>query len=1128
MSFEYTKTIHHLVGCVVMVAGYAASQFCAAAENVPHPIVVPTPQSFEMGNGFATLSEDSTIYFDARQGVPRVLEASLEPLANVLAEEIEITTGLRLTVKAINETTSREKHDIQLRFAPISGDFAATEADEDQSYSLEVNSKGIVIESQYYKGVAYGTATLLQLLDVSERQPAIPCLSVLDKAEASFRNILIDVARNPISIGVVKDVVRLARLYKVRYVQLHLTDDQSFTFPFAPVIEGLKSSGIENNAYTRNELLDLVAYADARGVTLIPEIEVPGHSTKIMQSGYLRPLDQGHAAIADPANFAKINTLIDDVLSVFKSSPYFHMGGDESGAGKKLIPLVASINQHVRGNPTGGKRRLLVWEGFHGAPTDQIPATGEDRVIVMAWESSYNTPWDLLRNGYQLINASWKPTYLVGGYGSLMHAGSGGVGKFSLQDLYRWNRSTFMHWEPRRPIYEDVGPNDPVQGDHLWDASWIDKEDQIIGGMLLYWEQREGSTIHYLLPRVPVFAQRLWNPDASFSYDDFASQATQSQIKTLPIVQPVEILPAADRSSPVSVLFRHYSGESATVTLRNRTQINGKIRYSKGNFTGWKESPKFDPVPSPTTNYEEPVAIPGEFGIRAELLREDNTPVEGHSWAFFANWPMKVSVTDFDLDDKVFDLVPDMTKLPKDKILRQYSMPYIRGPLNHKSVIGQMLVCDFVAPVSGEYVFELKTQSGRATLYLDQNQNHRWEQSEALIQNSPNTEIGKTGSVELKASRRYQLRIDHATGMPRPVLSLSATIPGTDDRRSVLPYIELPKRSNAPENDTQANQIEAKGVNFRKLAFYPDRWTASKVDFEMLAWEGQRVVLVTRKGDYDASELARFVERLDRAWEVYSDLIGTEPRQFKTFNGKPTICALPKPNLSCGLGCGYVGASGIEVAAFYSVDLPNFQKHPDCFQHYYFYEMGRNYFVFGDRHSLFTTGFAVFMRYVCMDELGCDDLDVRTRETIEACEEVYAKSNVGFYDAFTNLGAGEKSNRLKDSQGNTIHPSDQPVMYATAMLKLRRDFGDQWVTKFFHLMRKCDPAKATNIATSKTQVFNWLVCASAAAEKDLTFVFADRWRLPMSQRQRQLMKQVDWSTAENDLPAIVSKLVADK
>ncbi|MEM8735503.1 MAG: sulfatase-like hydrolase/transferase, partial [Planctomycetota bacterium] len=301
------------------------------------------------------------------------------------------------------------------------------------------------------------------------------------------------------------------------------------------------------------------------------------------------------------------------------------------------------------------------------------------------------------------------------------------------------------------------------------------------------------------------------------------------------------------------------------------------------------------------------------------------------------------------------------------------------------------------------------------------------------------------------------------------------------------------------DDKTVASKIQPKEADYSQLAFYPQRWKDAGIGFDMLAWEGKQVVLMTKPGEYDAAEITAFVQRLDQGWATYSELVGKQPRKLKAFNGKPVICAIPKSNLSCGYGCGYVGGTGIEASAFYSIDLPNFRKQPESFQHYYFYEMGRNFFVFGDRHSLFTTGYAVFMRYVCMDRLRCKDLDEQTRKTIERCEAIYAESELGFFDAFTNLGAGEKSNRLSDRDGRTIGPSDQPVMYATAMLKLRNDYGgDDFVKRFYHSLRRCKPVRASSIETAQTQIYNWLVCASIAAGEDLSSVFADRWRLPMT------------------------------
>jgi len=230
-------------------------------------------------------------------------------------------------------------------------------------------------------------------------------------------------------------------------------------------------------------------------------------------------------------------------------------------------------------------------------------------------------------------------------------------------------------------------------------------------------------------------------------------------------------------------------------------------------------------------------------------------------------------------------------------------------------------------------------------------------------------------------------------------------------------------------------------VDYSSIAFYPKRWETAQIDFNMLAWDGEHVTFLAKEGKYDEKQMASFIQVLDKGWQTQQELVGRSPKLFRQLNGKPTICAIPKLGLSCGYGCGYVGSTGIEVAGFYEHDWPAFQANPDHFAHYYFYEMGRNFYVYKHRHSLFTTGYAVFIRYVCMDIVGCNDSNLKTRKIIEQCEEIYAESDIPFLDAFTTFGAQEKQNRLLDKQGKVIAPSDQPVMYATAMLKLRKDYG---------------------------------------------------------------------------------------
>jgi hypothetical protein len=317
-------------------------------------------------------------------------------------------------------------------------------------------------------------------------------------------------------------------------------------------------------------------------------------------------------------------------------------------------------------------------------------------------------------------------------------------------------------------------------------------------------------------------------------------------------------------------------------------------------------------------------------------------------------------------------------------------------------------------------------------------------------------------------------------------------------------------------------------VDYGKLAFYPERWKQHKLSTQLVPWEGRYVVLLTTRSDLDRAVMARFVERLDGGWKVYADLVQSTPGPFKQLHGKTTIAALPRGDLSCGYGCGYIGVTGVEVAGFYDHDYPLMQKDRDAFAHYYFYEMGRNYYTFGDRHSLFVTGYAVFMRIVCMDALGCKDPDRATRDVIERAEALYAKSDLGFLRALTTLdGLDEKAPRLKDADGRAIEPSDQPVIYTAAMLKLRRDYGgDAWVKRFFAELAKCPEIEPNSKEAALRQSYSWLVAASCAARRDLTPEFVDRWRFPLAADTRKALAAVDWRNAETNAAAVLRKVPA--
>ena len=316
-------------------------------------------------------------------------------------------------------------------------------------------------------------------------------------------------------------------------------------------------------------------------------------------------------------------------------------------------------------------------------------------------------------------------------------------------------------------------------------------------------------------------------------------------------------------------------------------------------------------------------------------------------------------------------------------------------------------------------------------------------------------------------------------------------------------------------------------MEYGKLAFYPDRWREAAVDTRLVPWSGEQVVFLTTHAEFDGQIMRRLLERLDGAWTLYDQLTGRKPGRLKHLGGKPTIAAVPSGRLTCGYGCGYVGWTGIEVAGFYDADFALLSANPKAMPHYYFYEIGRNYYTFGHRHSLFTTGYAVFMRYVCMDTLKCDDPDRATRETIESAERLFAESDMSFLRGFTTLdGLGEKDHRIQDAQGRALIPSDQPVLYASAMLKLWRDEGgNPWLVRFYRHLAACEEIEPNTADAAVKQSLNWLVAASLAAEKDLSSVFCDRWRLPLDPEARRTLAAADWKSPDANAAAIVNRIL---
>jgi hexosaminidase len=275
-------------------------------------------------------------------------DEKLVPLARILAEEILRATGRRLPT---------------LQGVARDGDIALglDHALPGEEYTLAVRKRA-TIRGGKYEAVAQGTVTLLQALESEGGKVSVPCLTVRDRQRLPYCGAMLDVARKPYSLATLEQCVRVCRFYKIRYLHLHLSDENAWTFPST----AFPRLGSQNFAWAGGDrpavydlagLKRLAAFADARGVTLVPELEVPGHSGQLRGTlpdvfGYRdaagKTVSPGVINMVREEAYRALDTLVGEMCDVFRSSPYFHIGCDEaSPAGIEKLPEVrAFVEKH--------------------------------------------------------------------------------------------------------------------------------------------------------------------------------------------------------------------------------------------------------------------------------------------------------------------------------------------------------------------------------------------------------------------------------------------------------------------------------------------------------------------------------------------------------------------------------------------------------------------------------------------------------------------------------------------------------------------------------------------------------------------------------------------------------------
>lgn len=327
-----------------------------------------------------------------------------------------------------------------------------------EAYELYITQDTIILNSNTAEGAFRGIQTLRQIVPetsndtlAEQRIWPIPSGKIMDSPNFAYRGSMLDVARHFFSVEDVKKYIDLLAYYKINVLHLHLTDDQGWrieikSWPKLTEIGGSTEVGGEAGGFfTQEDYKEIVAYAAERYMTIIPEVDMPGHTNAASVSypflngnGKTPKLYEGTHVGFSTFDTRKdtVYAFIDDVvreISAITPGPYFHIGGDESHVTKKrdYIYFVERVEKIVQKH---GKR-MIGW--------DEVATADIDSTSIAQWWASEENAKKAVEKGMQLIVSPAKKAYLDMQYDTLSKHGLHWAAYIPVDTAYVWNPDTY-------------------------------------------------------------------------------------------------------------------------------------------------------------------------------------------------------------------------------------------------------------------------------------------------------------------------------------------------------------------------------------------------------------------------------------------------------------------------------------------------------------------------------------------------------------------------------------------------------------------------------------------------------------------------------------------------------------
>lgn len=445
--------------------------------------LMPLPAQMQMGSGQLVIDPSFTVAITGHS------EARLQRAVEIFLDHLRVQTGMTpIDMKVVGSSSAK------LVIQCDAGSRTVQELGEDESYSFDVTPAGAKLTAATTLGAMRGLETFLQLVQTSSAGFAVPATSIHDQPRFPWRGLMIDAGRHFMPVPVIKRNLDGMAAVKLNVFHWHLSENQGFRIESKkfPKLQELGSDGLY---YTQDEVREVIAYARARGIRVVPEFDMPGHATAWFV-GYPQ-LASGPGpyeierkwGVFDPAmdptreeTYKFLDVFIGEMAALFPDQ-FFHIGGDE-----------------VNGKEWDANPKIQEFMRAHGLKNNQdLQAYFNQRVQkIVSKHGKTMLGWDeILRPDLpkSIAIQSWR------GSESLAEAAKQG---------YRGLLSHGYYVDLMWPASQHYAV-DPMN-----DAANLSPEEQqrILGGEACMWSEYVSpeNVDSRIWPRLAPIAERLWSP----------------------------------------------------------------------------------------------------------------------------------------------------------------------------------------------------------------------------------------------------------------------------------------------------------------------------------------------------------------------------------------------------------------------------------------------------------------------------------------------------------------------------------------------------------------------------------------------------------------------------------------